>query len=129
VQLYRYFTSQSSEFCRHNPLCCFSTSNTEGKRIFRYGLGPETFGYTPYIFWCLQCPANSLAADFKKLQCPLCAPSDQKLLLMNPQSDSLSTFNTFAATIRAATALVTQDPSLSVNGAFIDYPNYCFFLS
>jgi len=26
VQLYRYFPSQSSEFCRHNPLCCFSTS-------------------------------------------------------------------------------------------------------
>jgi hypothetical protein len=26
VQLYRYFVSQSSEFCRHKPLCCFSTS-------------------------------------------------------------------------------------------------------
>jgi hypothetical protein len=26
VQLYRYFISQSSEFCRHNPLCCFLTS-------------------------------------------------------------------------------------------------------
>jgi len=26
VQLYRYFVSQSSEFCRHNPLCWFSTS-------------------------------------------------------------------------------------------------------
>jgi len=26
VQLYRYFMSQSSELCRHNPLCCFSTS-------------------------------------------------------------------------------------------------------
>jgi len=24
--LYRYFVSQSSEFCRHNPLCCFPTS-------------------------------------------------------------------------------------------------------
>jgi hypothetical protein len=22
----RYFVSQSSEFCRHNPLCCISTS-------------------------------------------------------------------------------------------------------
>jgi len=46
VQLYRYFVSQSSEFCRHNPLCCFSTSNTKDKRIFRYRLSPETFGYT-----------------------------------------------------------------------------------
>jgi len=26
VQLYRHFVSQSSEFSRHNPLCCFSTS-------------------------------------------------------------------------------------------------------
>jgi hypothetical protein len=24
VQLYRYFVSQSIEFCHHNPLCCFS---------------------------------------------------------------------------------------------------------
>jgi hypothetical protein len=46
VQLYRYFVSQSSEFCLHNPLYCFSTSNTKGKRIFRYCLSPETFGYT-----------------------------------------------------------------------------------
>jgi hypothetical protein len=26
VQLCRYFVSQCSEFCSHNPLCCFSTS-------------------------------------------------------------------------------------------------------
>jgi hypothetical protein len=25
--------SQSSEFCRHNPLCCFSKSNTKGKLL------------------------------------------------------------------------------------------------
>jgi hypothetical protein len=36
MQLYLYFMSQSSEFCRHNTLCGFSTSNTTGKRIFRY---------------------------------------------------------------------------------------------
>jgi hypothetical protein len=47
VQLCRYFVSWSSEFCRHNPLCCFSTSNTKGKRIFRYRFSPETFGHTP----------------------------------------------------------------------------------
>jgi hypothetical protein len=46
VQLYRYFVSQSSEFCRHNLLCCFSTSFYCCKRIFRYKLSPETFGYT-----------------------------------------------------------------------------------
>jgi len=39
-----YFVSQSSEFCRHNPLCCFSTSVY--CCLFRYRLSPETFGYT-----------------------------------------------------------------------------------
>jgi hypothetical protein len=43
VQLYRYFVSQSSEFCRHNPLCYFSTSVY--CCLFRYGLSPQTFGY------------------------------------------------------------------------------------
>jgi hypothetical protein len=43
VQLYRYFVSQSSEFCRHNPFCCFSTSVC--CCLFRYRLSPETFGY------------------------------------------------------------------------------------
>jgi hypothetical protein len=26
VQLYRYYVSQYSEICSHNPLCCFSMS-------------------------------------------------------------------------------------------------------
>jgi hypothetical protein len=43
---YCYIVSQSSEFCRHNPLCCFSTSVYCCKLIFRYRLSPETFGYT-----------------------------------------------------------------------------------
>jgi hypothetical protein len=43
--------SQSSELCRHNPLCCFSTSNTKGKRIFRYRLSPETSGYILVRFY------------------------------------------------------------------------------
>jgi hypothetical protein len=33
------------EFCCHNPLCCFSKSNTKGMHIFHYRLNPETFGY------------------------------------------------------------------------------------
>jgi hypothetical protein len=44
VQLYRYFVSQSSEFCRHNTLCCFSTS-VYCCCLFRYLLSPEIFGY------------------------------------------------------------------------------------
>jgi len=43
--LYPYFVSQSSDFCRHNPLCCFSMSVYCCKRIFLYRLSPETFGY------------------------------------------------------------------------------------
>jgi hypothetical protein len=46
VQLYRYFVSQSGEFCRHNTLCYFSTSVYCCKRIFCYRFSPETFGYT-----------------------------------------------------------------------------------
>jgi len=34
--------SQSSEFCRHNPLGCFSTSVY---CCLFYQLSPETFGY------------------------------------------------------------------------------------
>jgi len=50
VQLYRYFVSQSSEFCRHNPLCCFSMSVC--CCLFRYRLSPETFGYTLVYVKC-----------------------------------------------------------------------------
>jgi hypothetical protein len=39
------FVSQSSEFYCHNPLRCFSTSVYCCKRIFRYRLSPENFGY------------------------------------------------------------------------------------
>jgi hypothetical protein len=44
------FLSQSSEFCCHNPLCCFSTSVYCCYRcLFRYRLSPETFEYTLVI--------------------------------------------------------------------------------
>jgi hypothetical protein len=54
MQLYRYFVSQSSEVCLHNPLYYFSTSYTKGKRIFRYRLSPETFGYPLVCYQYLQ---------------------------------------------------------------------------
>jgi len=38
--------SQSSEFCRHDPLCCFSTSDYYCCCLFLIRLSPETFGYT-----------------------------------------------------------------------------------
>jgi hypothetical protein len=43
---YRYFMSQSSEFCHHNPLCFFSTSVYCCFCLFRCRLSPETFGYS-----------------------------------------------------------------------------------
>jgi hypothetical protein len=49
LQLYRYFMSQSSEFCRHNTLCCFSMSVY--CCLFRYyGHSAGTFGYTLVFF-------------------------------------------------------------------------------
>jgi hypothetical protein len=45
VQLYCYYVSHSSEFCRHNPFFCFSTS-VYCCCLFRYRLSPETFRYT-----------------------------------------------------------------------------------
>jgi len=45
LQLYRYFVSQSTEFCLHNPLSCSSTNVYCCKCIFRYRLSPESFGY------------------------------------------------------------------------------------
>jgi len=54
MQLYRYFVSQSSEVCRHNPLCRFSTRVYCRKHIFRYRLSPETFGYMlVFIYLCI----------------------------------------------------------------------------
>jgi hypothetical protein len=35
---------QCSEFCRHKPLCCFSTSFHSC--LFHYLLTPDTFGYS-----------------------------------------------------------------------------------
>jgi hypothetical protein len=44
VQFYRYFVSQSSEFCRRNSLYCISTS-VYCCSLFLYQLSLETFGY------------------------------------------------------------------------------------
>jgi len=47
VQLYHYFVSQFSEFCHHNPLCCFSSVCCCCCCLFHYWLSLETFGYLP----------------------------------------------------------------------------------
>jgi hypothetical protein len=51
IRLYLYFVYQPSEFCRHNPLCCFSTSvNYCCCCLFRYWLSPETFGCNLVVY-------------------------------------------------------------------------------
>jgi hypothetical protein len=59
VQLYRYFVSQSGEFCRHKPLCSFSTSIYCYCCLFRYRLSPETFGYTLVCYTISSTSLNS----------------------------------------------------------------------
>jgi hypothetical protein len=44
-----YSVSQSSDFCRHNPLCCF-WMHVYYCCLFRYRLSPETVGYTLVCF-------------------------------------------------------------------------------
>jgi hypothetical protein len=64
VQLYCYFVSQSSEFCCHNPLCCFSTSVYFC--LFRYRASPEIFGYTfiyIYIYIYIHTRRNDLCIE------------------------------------------------------------------
>jgi hypothetical protein len=63
VQLYHYFVSQSSEFCRHNPLFCFSTS-VYCCCLFRYWLSPETFGYTLVLSSTFCCQITSIHFRF-----------------------------------------------------------------
>jgi hypothetical protein len=60
VQLYRYFVSQSSEFCFSTSVYCC---------LFRYRLCPETFGYTLVLYSFLispmraTCPAHLIFLD------------------------------------------------------------------
>jgi hypothetical protein len=63
MQLYRYFASQSSEFCRHNTLYCFSSSVC-CCCLFRYRLSPETFGYT--IVFLVKCRIVKLAISLSR---------------------------------------------------------------
>jgi hypothetical protein len=51
VQLYCYSLRQSSEFCCHNHLYCFSMNVYCCKHIFRYQHSLETFGYTLVRSW------------------------------------------------------------------------------
>jgi hypothetical protein len=58
--------SNSSEFCRHNPLCWFSTSVYCCKRVFRYRISPETFGYprTPRLLRSTKLPLQMVPQNF-----------------------------------------------------------------
>jgi len=62
--LYRYFVSQSSEFCRHNPLCCFSTSVY--CCLFRYDSVRKLLDTPSYLSDC-----QLIKKDFAVWQCYL----------------------------------------------------------
>jgi hypothetical protein len=83
--------NQSSEFCRHNPFCCFSPSNAKGKRVFRYQMSPENFGYTLVIgtdvgsLKCLaECDTN-MAKIYCSLKTSAILCKNLLLLLKNKQ--------------------------------------------
>jgi hypothetical protein len=63
VQLDRYFVSQSSEFCRNNSLCCFSTRVNCCYCLYRYRFSPETFGYT-LVYWLLTVIMGKMKVSF-----------------------------------------------------------------
>jgi hypothetical protein len=54
MQLYHYFMSQSSEFCHHNPLCCFSTCVCCCKCIFCYDSVWKLLDTPSYDTFCKQ---------------------------------------------------------------------------
>jgi len=59
MQLYRYFVSQSSEFCRRNNLCCFSTS-VYYYCLFCYRLSLESSEYTLVFSAVTELPSHVL---------------------------------------------------------------------
>jgi hypothetical protein len=67
MQLYHYFVSQSSEFCHHNTLLCFSTSVY--CCLFRYRFSPETFGYTIVQRLTVEARAPSHCCGFRNIGC------------------------------------------------------------
>jgi hypothetical protein len=87
LQLYRYFVSQSSEFCRHNSLCCFTTSIHCFERIFRYDSVRKLLDTLSYDFFFYQAfrtskPTiqNCVASQCFPTRCwmpLLCVPSQQ----------------------------------------------------
>jgi hypothetical protein len=48
VQLYRYSVSQSNEFCRYKPFCCFSTSVYYCRCLFSYDSVRKRLDTPPY---------------------------------------------------------------------------------
>jgi hypothetical protein len=57
-------------FVAHNPLYCFSTSVFCCKRIFRYRLSPETFGYT-FVVLLIRAALSFHGATVASCYCPL----------------------------------------------------------
>jgi hypothetical protein len=81
MQLYRYFVSQSSEFRRHNPLCCSLTSVYYCCCccLFRYRLSPGTYGYTLIVlglFFCNCCLETDIKGLNRTVKYAISTPRD-----------------------------------------------------
>jgi hypothetical protein len=63
VQLSRHFVNQSSEFCRHNPLCCSSMSVYCCKHTFHYDSVRKLLD-TPWLPTKQKVPHNYFAMHF-----------------------------------------------------------------
>jgi hypothetical protein len=96
------FCEQSSEFCRHNPLCCFSMSVYSCKRIFCYQLSPETFGYT-LVFQI-----------FYKEERSICSPVSIMIRLwdVRPGFHSRQNLGFFLLTTASGPALLSTQPPI-----------------
>jgi len=66
---YHYFVSQSSEFCRHNPLCCFWTSNTKCKSIFLYVSVRKLLDTPSYVNFVVHMSRLNVTTSWQNIQC------------------------------------------------------------
>jgi hypothetical protein len=83
VQLYRYFVSHSSEFCRHGPLCCFSTS-VYCCLLFISSTQSGNFWIYPHIgTWNHFCPEK----EFLTLEVASDSPSSRLKVILNHDLD------------------------------------------
>jgi len=105
MQLYIYIVSQPSEFCCHNPLCCFSTSVCHC--LCRYDSVRKLLDTPSYTVWSI-CNGMSLLRPFARR--PIAAVWPRGFVLEAPRSNLVH---------------VTEYPDRFVE-VFIDFSSQCW---